>query len=186
MPDRSLTYNKTWNPRMPAQPAWYHRLDAILDTLRNMNSSYLDRRAIEQLFEVRERRARQIMAGLPGLQAGNAAAVSRLALIERLEAITTTGPFQWEIRRRLRVTQDLDQTRRQIAARQVRIPTPSDVQSQRLEGLPAEIEIRPGELRIAFVSAEGLAARLFELSQAMANDWTAFVAAVEPVPPSFP
>jgi hypothetical protein len=39
-----------------------------------------------------------------------------------------------------------------------------------------EIEVRPGELRICFAGAEDLAAKLFELSQAMANDWDRFAA----------
>ena len=36
-----------------------------------------------------------------------------------------------------------------------------------------------GELRIAFSGAEDLVAKLFELSQAMANDWPAFRRSVE-------
>ena len=51
---------------MPAQPAWFHRLDEILADLRSMTSTHLDRAAVEKLFRVRQRRARQIMAGLRG------------------------------------------------------------------------------------------------------------------------
>ena len=43
---------------MPAQPAWFHRLDEILGTLRSMTSAHLDRAAVEKLFLVRQRRAR--------------------------------------------------------------------------------------------------------------------------------
>ena len=68
---------------MPAQPAWFHRLEEILAALQSMTSTHLDRRAVEKLFRVRQRRARQIMAGLEGLRVGNAAAVSREALIAR-------------------------------------------------------------------------------------------------------
>ncbi len=70
---------------MPAQPACFHRLDEILTSLRAMTSPHLDRAAVEKLFRVRQRRARQIMVGLEGLRVGNAAAVSREALIARLE-----------------------------------------------------------------------------------------------------
>ena len=76
---------------MPAQPAWFHRLDEILGALRSMTSAHLDRVAVEKLFRVRRRRARQIMAGLEGLRVGNAAAVSREALIERLEQTASSG-----------------------------------------------------------------------------------------------
>ena len=35
---------------MPAQPAWFHRLDEILGVLRRMDTSHLDRQAVEKLF----------------------------------------------------------------------------------------------------------------------------------------
>ena len=97
---------------MPAQPARFHRLDEILSALRSMTSTHLDRAAVEKLFRVRRRRARQIMAGLKGLRAGNAAAVSREALIARLERTAAAGVFQWEGNRRARVVEDLDLARR--------------------------------------------------------------------------
>ena len=76
---------------MPAQPAWFHRLDEILSAPRAMTSTRLDRAAVERLFRVRQRRARQIMAGLEGLRVGDAAAVSREALIARLEQTASSG-----------------------------------------------------------------------------------------------
>ena len=76
---------------MPAQPACFHRLDEIFNALRAMTSTRLDRLAVEKLFRVPQRRARQIMAGLKGLRVGNAAAVSREALIARLERPAATN-----------------------------------------------------------------------------------------------
>ena len=101
---------------MPYQPAWFHRLDEILETLRGMQSSPLDRLAVQKLFAVRERRARQLMAGLPGLRAGNSSAVLRQALIARLEETAAGGLFQWEVNRRSRVVEELHRTRRLLAA----------------------------------------------------------------------
>src|ERR1019366_4394784 len=102
---------------MPSHPAWFHRLDEILEALRGMESSRLDRLAVQKLFGVRERRARQIMAGLPGLRAGNASAVLLHGLIARLEETAQGGLFQWEVNRRSRVVEELDRTRRQLSAR---------------------------------------------------------------------
>jgi hypothetical protein len=164
---------------MPAQPAWFHRLDEILETLRAMESSHLDRLAVQELFGVRERRARQIMAGLPSLRAGNAIAVVRQALIARLEETAAGGLFQWEVNRRARVVEDLDHARRQLASRRVRIPAGTGAEARRVRDLSGDIALKPGELRIAFHGAEDLAAKLFELSQAMAHDWRAFSQAVE-------
>ena len=75
---------------MPSQPAWFHRLEEIFTAPRAMTSTHLDRAAVEKLFRVRRRRARQIMAGLEGLRVGNAAAVSREALIVRLEPMVAS------------------------------------------------------------------------------------------------
>ena len=76
---------------MPAQPAWFHRLEEIFTAPRAMTSTHLDRLAVEKLFRVCQRRARQIMADLEGPRAGNAAAVSREALIARLEQTGASG-----------------------------------------------------------------------------------------------
>jgi len=164
---------------MPSQPAWFHRLDEILETLRGMESSHLDRLAVQKLFGVRERRARQLMAGLPGLRAGNAFAASRQALVARLEETAAGGLFQWEVNRRSRVVEELDRSRRMLAARRVRIPAAADVEERRLRDLSGDIALKPGELRIEFYGAEDLAAKLLELSKAMSNDWPAFMRAVE-------
>ena len=164
---------------MPSQPVWFHRLPPILETLREMEVSHLDRQAVQKLFGVRERRARQLMAGLPGMRGGNASAVLRQALIARLEETAQGGLFQWEVNRRSRVVEELDRTRRQLAARRVRIPAAADVEDRRLRDLSGDIALKPGELHIEFYGAEDLAAKLLELSKAMANDWPAFARAVE-------
>ena len=129
---------------MPSQPAWFHRLDEILETLRAWSPAISTAWPCKKLFGVRERRARQIMAGLPGLRAGNAFAVERRALIDRLEETAAGGVFQWEVNRRARVVEDLDRTRRQLAARRVRIPAASDVQERRVRDLSSDIALRPG------------------------------------------
>ena len=122
---------------MPAQPAWFHRLDEILSALRSMTFTQLDRQAVEKLFRVRQRRARQIMAGLEGLRVGNAATVSREALIARLERTGASGIFQWEGNRRARVVEDLDRWSQQLVAWRVRIPAAADVCARLLGDLSA-------------------------------------------------
>jgi len=91
---------------MPAQPAWFHRLDEILSELRALHISHLDRLACEKLFRVRQRRARQLMAGLPALRVGNAVAVERQALIARLEKIQAGERLFDGLKRRFDKNQD--------------------------------------------------------------------------------
>lgn len=114
------------------------------------------------------------MAGLPGLQVGNAFAVDRLALLKRMEEIGAGDRCQWERNRRTRVVEELDRSRRELAARCVMIPTTPEVREREVSGLGEGIDLTPGELRVRFDGAADLAAKLFELSQAMANDWEAF------------
>jgi hypothetical protein len=167
---------------VPAQPGWFHRLEEILEELRCSSLSHLDRLAVQKLFLVRERRARQIMAGLPGMRVGNAVAVERQALLSRLENTAAGERFQWEITRRARLVEDLERTRRGLAARRVRIEAPAEVWERSLKDLGPGVILLPRELRIEFSGAQELAARLFGLSQAMANDWMAFVAALDDGP----
>jgi hypothetical protein len=51
-----------------------------------------------------------------------------------------------------------------------------------MRDLPAGIHLQPGELRIEFFGAEDLLRQLFELSQAMVNDYGRFQEAVEDAP----
>ena len=157
---------------MPAQPTWFHRLDRILEHLRALPVSHLDRQAVEKLFSVGERRARQLMAGLPCLQVGNATAVEREALLAKLEGVLRTDGFEREHRRRERIAAILEDTRRQLKARNVALPAVSE--AVRAHDLRSGIELETGTLRIHFENAKDLAAKLFELSQAMMSDWEAF------------
>ena len=74
---------------------------------------------------------------------------------------------------------ELERTRRLAPARRVRIDTAADVRERILKDLPAGIHLQPGELRIEFFGAEDLLRHLFELAQAMVNDYARFQAAVE-------
>jgi hypothetical protein len=49
---------------MPAKSAWLPRIGSILAELHVLKSDYLDRQAVERIFGVRQRRARQLMGGL--------------------------------------------------------------------------------------------------------------------------
>jgi hypothetical protein len=86
---------------MPAKPAWFPRIGSIIAELRVLKSDYLDRKAVEHIFGVRERRARQLMSGLPNLQIGNALAIPRRALIERLEEMDPNSRTSSRVQQKL-------------------------------------------------------------------------------------
>jgi hypothetical protein len=163
---------------MPAQPSWFHRLVDIVEALRAMSVSYLDRQAVEALFKVKERRARQLMAGLPAIQVGNAVAVDRLALLRRVEEVQDSGIYQWEISRRRRLAREVERSREQWAVRQVKISVPRSSPLRGLDSLPDGMRLERGQLCVEFTGALDLAAKLYLFSQILTEDWVRVVALV--------
>ena len=152
--------------------------DPILPRLRALPLDYVDRQTIEKVFAVSRSEAYRILRNLDTLELSGRLLVRRDALIQWIEAFVHSDEAQCEIRRVERIDQLLVTIRRNAAGSRVRVPA-ADVRSRRLRDLPGGIELQPGELRVSFFGAEDLAAKLFELSQAMANDWRNFEAAVE-------
>jgi hypothetical protein len=160
---------------MPAQPTWFPRLTEILADLHAMKDvSLIDRQAFERLFHVRDRRARALMSRFAGLQIGHAWAVDRQQLIQALEAIQRGEEFQWEQRRRERIAAVYEQVKREHPARQVQIPVTREALTRSVTSLPSGVELSPGELRIRFASFEEFLTKLFELGQAVQNDFENF------------
>ena len=171
MPDRALTSSRLGTRPVPSKPTGFHRLPEILDVLHRMDSSDSSASA----------------PGAPGngwpdwLASGPAtpppspATRSSGGWKKPPQAGSISG--QWPAGGR--VVEELERTRRELAARRVQIPVSPDAAHRRFGDLPTTIDLRPGELRIAFSDAEDLATRLVELSQAMAHDWSGFMRAVE-------
>jgi len=165
---------------MPAKPTWLLQVPEMLEALRAMSVPFLDRTAVERLFRVRRRRAIQLMSTLGGgYLVGKTFLVGRLQLITELEAISRGDEFSFERRRKERLVKDLEQSRKEIAGRRVRIQAPPDASDRTIGDLPAGIHLRPGELRIEFFGTEDLLRHLFELSQAIINDYQRFERLVE-------
>jgi len=139
----------------------------------------VDRSLIEQLFCVGRRRAIHLLHAFGGFQTGKTFFIDRLALIGRLERIRAGDEFQRESLRRARLVEDLERTRQFARGKKVRIEAAEDVRDRRLADLPRGIHLQPGELRIEFFGTEDLLRHLFELSQAILNDYGRFQEIVE-------
>ncbi|MBV9611550.1 MAG: hypothetical protein JO091_03720 [Acidobacteriaceae bacterium] len=165
---------------MPAHPSWFPRLPHILQDLRALKTvPFVDRQAFEKLFQVKDRRARLLMARFAGVQIGNAWAVDRLDLIQALERLEAGEEFQGEQRRRQRVAAVYEEAKREHPARQVEIPVTRESRHRSLASLPPGVTLTPGELRVAFTGFEDFLRKLFELSQAVQNDCDNFQQALE-------
>jgi hypothetical protein len=166
---------------MPRKAEWTEQLRDALDELRKFPAPVIDRAVLERVLRVERRTAIRLMNRFGGFQSGRTFLIDRLQLIALLELLDRGDDATAERERRTRLADELEKTRRLAPGRKVRIDTAADVRDRVMKDLPAGIHLRPGELRIEFFGAEDLLRHLFELSQAMVNDFARFQAAVENV-----
>ena len=163
---------------MPARPRWWSHIPQIVEQLKTVNTSWLDRSSIEQIFGVRRRRAIELLNAFGGFQTGRTFLIERDSLIHHLQAILNHRDFDWERRRRSRLSEALTEAMQQTQARQVSIPVlaPSPA-------LPDGVRVAPGSMIIEFQGVQDLLAKFYAISQAAARDFEAFQKAVEPGTP---
>ena len=160
---------------MPAQPTWLLLVPEMIEELEAMSAPLLDRAGIEKLFRVRRRRAIQIMNALgASYVVGKVFLLDRLVLISKLRAISGSGKFEQEQRRKERLSTELDSIRKTRRAKEIKIPVSEHVREPSMAKLAPGIHLEPGELRIEYHGTEDLLRHLFELSQAIANDYEHF------------
>jgi len=165
---------------VPRKAEWIQHLPEAIEKLRSFPTPVVDRASLEVILLVHRRVAIRLMHRFGGFQAGKTFLIDRLALIEQLELLSKGDEAGREQARRSRFEDRLESARRLAPGRKVRIGVAPGVRERVFPDLPVGISLRPGELRITFVTAEGLLRHLFELSQALANDFEGFRAMVEP------
>ena len=165
---------------MPRKAEWIQHLPEAIEKLRSFPTPVVDRAGLEVILLVHRRVAIRLMHRFGGFQAGKTFLIDRLALIEQLELLSKGDEAGREQARRSRFEDRLESARRLAPGRKVRIGVAPGVRERVFPDLPVGISLRPGELRITFVTAEGLLRHLFELSPALANDFEGFRAMVEP------
>lgn len=164
---------------MPRQSEWIQRVPEAILELGRFPGPVIDRATLERLLRLHRRAAIRLMHRFGGFQAGRTFLIDRQRLIDELKQLANGEAFAFERNRRTRLADELERTRRLAPARKVRIAVAPDVRDRVLKDLPVGIHLRPGELRIEFDGAEDLLRSLFELSQAIANDFERFQTAVE-------
>ena len=155
---------------MPAKPSWILQLPRMQEELEALTVPVVDRACFEKVFGVRRRRAIQLMHQFGGYQSGRTFLIERVKLLRLLRRIAG-GDYEWEVARRTKLVAEIERTKKLLPGRQVQIVVPAEVMDQKISDLPAGVHLRPGELRIEFNGAEELLRKLFELSQAILNDY---------------
>jgi hypothetical protein len=119
----------------------------------------------KRVFFVRRRRALQLMHSFGGWRSGQAFLVDRLALLRQLEALQDSAEVVREQRRRQRLSETLEETRRHRAAARVTLPVERESGPRTMVDLPQGMHLQPGRLSVEFGLPEELLAKLFELAE---------------------
>ena len=159
---------------MPRRIEWLEQLPSALEELRQFPAPVIDRAILERVLRIHRRVAIRLMHRFGGFQSGKTFLIDRLQLIEQLERVSRGEEVSFERDRRTRLVGQLTEARRLASGRHVQIDTANDVRDRVLADLPAGIHLKAGELRIEFVGAEDLLRHLYELSQAIVNDYDHF------------
>ena len=164
---------------MPNKPSWLLRVNEILEDLGGPEMAahpFLTRAAVEKLFGLKRRQAIELMHSVEGYRIGKTLVVGRAKLAAWLRRASLGDQVWWEQVRHTRVEEALEEVRLEREARKQRALVPPKTLELKLEGMPPTVSIRPGELRIQFSGADDLFRQLFELAQAMKNDYERFKA----------
>ena len=118
-----------------------------------------------------------------GFLSGKTFLVEKSSVRQALTRIAEKA-YEPELGRRTRLVGELERVRKLLSARQVRLQVPPEAGGNRMADLPPGVHLRAGELRIEFHGTEDLLRHLFELSQAIVNDYKKFEEVCESTTPT--
>ena len=116
------------------------------------------------------------MQRLEGLRIGRSVVIPREVVVRHLQKYVSSGVVEREVCRKAKVQDVLGHARTELQRRSIPIPVAADVYGRQFADLPAGIQFLPGRLEIQYLDSSDLLQKLFELSQAIANDLARFEA----------
>lgn len=160
---------------LPDQVTWLHRVPEILAALEEPSAPViLDRPAVEALFGVRRRQAIRILGACGGYRVGKTYVAGRKQVAAFVRRYRASGAVAFAVERKERILEEVNEARRNAAARRVSIPVTPALESPAFARLPGGIELRPGVLTIRFDEPVELLQKLFAFSQALSADFEEF------------
>jgi hypothetical protein len=153
---------------------WLHRVGEIISDLEGLSVPVLDRAVVERVFRLRRRGAIDLMNRFGAYQAGKSLIIDRLGLLASVQNLAGDEDVVREGRRRRRIVDVLDHMHRYRAAAAVTIRVQPAVFSAQLSGLPTGVDFGQRRLQIEYATGQELLQKLFELGQAIANDYDRF------------
>ena len=160
---------------MPAKPAWYSKIDAVVSQLQAQSRPFVDRSAIEFLLGVGRRRAQQILSPCITDRVGANGLADRERVIERLQQLAKGDDGYYERQRRRKVGAVLEALRRErLEKPQLLVEAPLRVIDQRFQNLPAGVHLEAGRITVEFEEPRQALEKLLALAMAIGNDFARF------------
>jgi len=152
---------------MPDQPTWIHRLTEILAWLESDEAPpFLHRGLIEGIFHLRRRQALRLMEKAGGYQAGRTYLIDRSQLARFLRE-RDAHPVEQAAQRKVRLEDMINQSRRQVQARRIRVRVDPNLNNPGFQGpaLPPGIEaVASDRIEIRFFGPEDLLSKVAALA----------------------
>jgi hypothetical protein len=154
----------------------------------------VDRDTLQDLLQIRRRRAQQILSPLASQRRGRGAVVERTALIRHLETLASGETAYYEQKRRERLWERVEQERRRWLETPPAFvhPEPAllrSVYKDDFDGLPSGVDLTPGRIQITFEHPNEALEKLLALALAIGQNQPAFeqrVRKAEPKPQPLP
>jgi hypothetical protein len=160
---------------VPAKPAWYSKINDIIQELQALPRPFVDRATVEFLLGVGRRRAQQIMAPCVTLRVGANGLAARDALVARLRLLAEGDDGYYERQRRHKLALILAGLQKDRLERpQLLVEAPSQVFNQELENLPEGVRLEPGRITVTFQEPREALEKLLALAMAISNDFDRF------------
>jgi hypothetical protein len=159
---------------MPAKPEWLLRLPEIRAELEHLDVPIVDRAGVERLFGLRRRRAIELMHEFGGYQTGRTFLLDRVRLLEALQSLESREDYTAEKRRRERLRDVVEASRKHLILTRVRIPVHAAAMRPSLDRLAPGVILLPGMLSIEFRHPIELLEKLYGLAQAISHDFERF------------
>src|ERR1051325_1887227 len=98
-------------PPMNRYPSWIHRIPELLETLALVSDERIDRRRVEELFDLRRSAAHQLLRRCGAPRCGSSLVISRGQLMARLREAQEHPDWRWERERRQSIHEHIESLR---------------------------------------------------------------------------
>jgi len=162
---------------MPARPVYFQRIEEGIAYLNSLTTEWVDRRNLEEAFGVSKTVAWRIMRLYGGSSGpGNALVCRREDLVRALENRADSSAVRQEVKRRARLEERLEQLARSAVSARVEVARgreAAELLDAKLAGLPAGVELSPGQLSIHFEGIQDFLRKFGAVVFALQNDYAA-------------